>query len=159
MYFELSSKLWSCAIFIYIYIYIYIYIFFFFFFLTASQLFTILHQHIQFYLITTTTITTISTVTTTTTTISTTSAAAAASAENSLYRECRGVSVEAMFSLSGKVMGAEVSINRCFQSHQFKHFQLFSLGVTKDQSAGWKVKVVKDAIIDSGTAPFCGVIK
>ena len=59
-----------------------------------------------------------------------------------------------MFSLSGKVMGAEASINRCFQTHQFKHFQSFSLGVTKDQSADWKKDVVKDAIIDSVDSPF-----
>ena len=132
------------------------YIYIFNFFLNcASQLFTILHQFIQFYLITTTTITTTTTVTTTTTTITTTSAAAAAAAaENSLLRECRGVSVETMFSLSGKVMSAEASINRCFQSYQFKHFQSFSLGVTEDQSADWKKDVVKDAIIDSVDSPF-----
>ena len=103
------------------------YIYIFNFFLNcASQLFTILHQYIQFYLITTTTITTTTTVTTTTTTITTTSAAAAA-AENSLLRECRGVSVEAMFSLSGKVMGAEASINRFSNptnSSIFSHFHL-----------------------------------
>ena len=129
------------------------YIYIFNFFLNcASQLFTILHQYIQFYLITTTTITTTTTVTTTKTTITTTSAAAAA--ENSLLRECRGLSVEAMFSLSGKVMGAEASINRYIQSHQFKHFQLFSLVVTKDQSADWKKDAVKDAIIDSVDSPF-----
>ena len=43
------------------------------------------------------------------------------------FRERSDVLVSAMFSLSGKAMGAEASISRWFYSHQFMHFLSFSL--------------------------------